>query len=377
MTHKEGKKIRIGVLTSPISASGIIPLSNLLNILSVQSQTLYLITGNEGYNYFKTNEHIITLGIDHVGEKNFVLRILKHIYLQIRVSFTLIKIIKKCDIWIFFLGGETMVFSMLTAKLFRKNVLLLFGASQVKMSYNDKFAVFWLKILTAIDCVLCDKIILYSKNLIKEWYLDRWENKIVFAHEHIIDPQKFKIVKQYYERDKIVGFIGRLSQEKGILNLILAIDLILRDRKDVKFLIIGDGSLHKEIEQNIDRKNLQSYVKIEGWISHDNLPLYLNQLLLLVLPSYTEGLPNIMLEALSCGTPVLATPVGAIPDIIKDGETGFIIRDNSPECIAENIIRAMSSKDLGKITENGRWFVEENFTFERTMESWKNLINTL
>jgi len=377
MTHKEENKIRIGVLTSPISASGIIPLSNLLNILSVQSQTLFLVTGNEGYQFFKKNKHIIIRGIDHASEKNFVLRIFKYCYLHIRISLALIKIVNKCDIWIFFLGGENMVFSILIAKLFRKKVFLLFGASSVKMYHGDNFSVAWLKILAAFNCVLSDKIILYSRNMIKEWHFERWENKIEIAHEHIIDLQKFSIVNQYNGRDSLIGFIGRLSEEKGILNLILAVDLIVKDRKDISFLIIGDGPLRKEIEQYIDQKNLHSYVKLEGWLSHHSLPLYLNQLQLLVIPSYTEGLPNIMLEALSCGTPVLVTPVGVMPDIIRDGETGFIMKDNSPECIAENIFRVLSSPDLGKVTINGRWIVEKNFTFERTSQIWKNLINNL
>ena len=84
-----------------------------------------------------------------------------------------------------------------------------------------------------------------------------------------------------------------------------------------------------------------------------------------------------MLEAMACGTPVLATPVGAIPDVIIDGKTGFIMENNSPECIAENVIRALASQDLERIAENGRRFVEENFTFEKTVENWRRILQEI
>jgi glycosyltransferase involved in cell wall biosynthesis len=142
-------------------------------------------------------------------------------------------------------------------------------------------------------------------------------------------------------------------------------------------LIGGDGELKESIEASLQEQGVTARVELPGWISHDDLPSYLNQLRLLVLPSYTEGLPNIMLEAMACGTPVLATPVGAIPDVIIDGKTGFIMENNSPECIAENVIRALNSPDLERIAEDGRRFVEENFTFEKTVENWKEILQSI
>ena len=135
--------------------------------------------------------------------------------------------------------------------------------------------------------------------------------------------------------------------------------------------------MKESIEASLQEGDISARVDLPGWISHNDLPRYLNQLRLLVLPSYTEGLPNIMLEAMACGTPVLATSVGAVPDVIIDGKTGFIMENNSPECIAENVVRALEHPDLEQIAEAGRRFVEENFTFERVVERWKEVLDEI
>ena len=145
-------------------------------------------------------------------------------------------------------------------------------------------------------------------------------------------------------------------------------------RDDISFAIGGDGPLQSRVKELVNKANLNNRVRFVGWIPHDELPGYLNELKLLVLPSYTEGLPNIMLEAMACGTPVLATAVGAIPDVVKDNETGFIMENNSPDCIARNIIRALSHPNLEQIAENARALVEKEYNFEAAIKGYENIL---
>jgi len=84
-----------------------------------------------------------------------------------------------------------------------------------------------------------------------------------------------------------------------------------------------------------------------------------------------------MLEAMACGTPVLATSVGMIPEVIADGETGFIMENNSPGCIAQNVTRALNSPKLERVAKNGRQLIVENFTFETTVLRWQKIFDEL
>jgi len=84
-----------------------------------------------------------------------------------------------------------------------------------------------------------------------------------------------------------------------------------------------------------------------------------------------------MLEAMTCGVPVLAAPVGAIPDVIKNGETGFIMEDNSPECIARNVMRALSHPNLEEITKNAHALIKNEYTYEAAVEKYRNILTTL
>ena len=371
-------KPNIGILTFPISESGNIPLSNLVDILHPPSDSLHLITGNDGYVFFKDDQRLHVYGVPHSAEGNTFKRVLKYFYAQVSISYKLLKITKNVDILIFFIGGDTIVLPMLIAKLFRKKVFIAFAGSSVHTHQFIGDRLFkLLAILSKINCFLSDGIILYSKNLINEFHLEKHRNKIFIAREHHLDLNEFNIKKSYAERENLLGYIGRFSEEKGILNLINAIPQILSIRDDIKFILIGDGTVRSKIEKFLSDNKLYDTVKIEGWVSHDKLPDYLNELKLIVLPSYTEGLPNVLLEAMACNTPVLATSIGAIPDIIKDDENGFLMENNSPECIALNIDRVFNHPDLVSIADNTGNLVKKEFTFEATMKRYSDILGEI
>lgn len=370
------KKLTAGVVTSAQLDASTTPVLNLINILSYFTNKIHLITLR--HYSFKDNHKIYIYKIHYKIGSNIFLKILKSIYLQLKISFKIAKVSKNVDYWIFFIGGSTLILPALTVQLLRKKVVLVLPSSYTRMAKVVNNPLYKLiELSEKINFIISNKIILYSPNLIKEYDLEKYSHKILISHRHFLNFDKFKIIKKFNERDYLIGYIGRLSGEKGVMNFIEAIPEILKKRSDIKFIIEGDGELRDKIEAYLNQEKLNDKVKLTGWIQQYHLPEKLNELKLLVLPSYTEGLPNIMLEAMACGTPVLATHVGAIPDIIEDCKTGFILENNSPECIANNVIRCLEYSNSDEIVRKARQLVEKEFVFEAAVEKYKNILLTI
>lgn len=369
------EQIRIGVCTAPTEQASVAPISNLIKILKSITKSLVIITGNASYDYFKSDNGVLCYDNGHPIEKSRAKRIFNYLHAQFRSSLLILNQRNEVDIWVFFMGGEREFIPILTAKLLKKPTILILTGSIVKTATYSRDPFFLpIKLLNRITCNLVNVLILYSPYFLSETGSQQHKNKVFYAHEHFLNFERFKLITPLDKRSCLIGYIGRLSGEKGVLNFIHAIPYILDKQKRARVEIGGDGPMKVEIETYLENSGLKDRVNLAGWITHNDLPEYLNRLQLLVLPSYTEGLPNIVLEAMACGTPVLVTPVGMIPDIVKDGVTGFIMENNSPECIAKNVIRALNYPDLSHIAENGRTFVNNNYTFEKTVDNWKLLL---
>jgi len=375
----EEKQIDIGILTFPIGKSGIVPLSNLISIMSSISRELHVVTGGAGYtpNAYGNNVHFYEIKHKETARGIFG-RIMNYFQTQVAISCRIINLTRKVDLWILSIGGEGMLLPILTAKLLRKVVIIVSAGSgfRVSIAQKDKLAGM-LGILQQISYRLSDRIILYSERIIHELNLQQLSRKISVAPRHFLDFTKFTILKPLNERNAIIGYIGSLNEAKGVVGLLEAIPLILKENNRVNFLIGGAGVLETRIKNDLKEKRLDDKVKFTGWIPHEKVPDFLNELILLVLPSETEGLPNIILEAMACGTPVLSTPVGAVPDVITDGETGFLMENSSPECIAENIIKTLNHASLDRIAYNAGTLVKARFSYANALERYKKILAEL
>src|SRR5262249_26187231 len=131
----------------------------------------------------------------------------------------------------------------------------------------------------------------------------------------------------------IVVAAGRLSPAKGFADLIDAARLVCDANAHVCFAIFGEGWLHNELQCSVDELGLQERFVLPGF--RDDPERLLPWADLFVLPSYTEGLPNVVLEASAAAVPVVATAVGGTPEVVRDGETGYLVPPRDPETLAE------------------------------------------
>ncbi|MEM3063431.1 MAG: glycosyltransferase family 4 protein [Nitrososphaerota archaeon] len=371
------------VITAPFQNDAWTMLVNFLKVLKPLCNEIFLITGLPEKVILDRKIHLLNIRYD-TRKSSVFMKILKYVALQVVMACKTFQVLstggKKLNTVIFFLGA-TFLFPMLVTKFFKKKTLIV-STGSFSRSIKEVYMVGpifypFVMVLEKINYVLSNKIVCYSENLVWDLDLERYANKISIAPNHFLDFTKFKIEKEFNSRNNLIGYVGRLSEEKGIINFVRAIPEVLKQRPNLEFLIIGDGLLRETLEKFIERNRLDHKVKMLGWVSHETIPSYLNELKLLVLPSYTEGLPNVMLEAIACGAIVLATPVGAVPAIIKDGETGFLMEDNSPECIARNILKALNHPNLSEIINAAIKLVEIKYTFEKAVNRYKIILENV
>jgi len=173
-----------------------------------------------------------------------------------------------------------------------------------------------------------------------------------------------KLFKPAYSRDDYALFVGRLDYRKGIYDLMDAIN-ILKEYDDLKFRIIGKGPLYNYIINFIKNHGLNNKAEVLGFVDKDKLIELYQRAKFVILPSHYEGLPTTLLEAMSCGTPVIATAIGGNLDVIENNKNGILVPPNSPETLAREIIH-LNENDEYRIVigKNARYSIEQKYDWE-------------
>lgn len=175
---------------------------------------------------------------------------------------------------------------------------------------------------------------------------------------------------------KVIVGAGRFSPEKGFGVLVDAAAAICRDHPTAGIVLFGEGTLRPDLEQQVAKLGLMGRVVLPGFRS--DLDTLTSAADVVVLPSYTEGLPNIALEASAAGVPVVATAVGGTPEAVADRVNGFLVPPGDPTAIAGKVNELLRDPTLcAKFGAAGRERMREQFTFAAQAASYLRLLHTL
>jgi glycosyltransferase involved in cell wall biosynthesis len=195
-----------------------------------------------------------------------------------------------------------------------------------------------------------------------------------------VDESFFNFNRYKPENGKnYVMYAGRIDREKGLFDLLKCGEYLCKERSDVFFIIAGEGRDLHILKQKTKELNLQDKFIFLGQIGRDQIVKWYHKAKIFILPSYHEGLPTVLLEAMSCGLPVIATNVRGNRDLISTGENGILVPAHSPKKMAEAISSLIDDEVLrNDIGTNARNTIEKKYTWDiiskKILECYESLI---
>jgi len=339
-----------------------------------------LITGLTKYPSLKTKKFI-----EEFKEKIIVIAQLKR---NINLFFDLVAFIKlyllfrnkKFDI-VHTHTAKAGILARLAAYLGHKSIIIhtlhchnFYGYFNPFFSYIivliERFMAFFTDIIT----VLTE---LEKKDLLK--FKIAKENKIKviypgleFEEVSYIDKEKTKKLFNFKTDEKLVGMVGRLEPVKGAKYFIMAGSELAKENKIVKFLLVGEGSQRKKLESLVKHLGLLERFIFLGW--QEEISKIISILDILVLPSLNEAVGLVLLEAQSQGVPIVATRVGGIPEVVKEGQTAILVPpyDISKLVAAIGDLLEDREKYLSFSLQAKKW-VKEKFSTQKMIGDFLNL----
>lgn len=302
----------------------------------------------------------------------------------IKSFFTMIKVLSKNKISIVHIhmsekGSFFRKFIvLLISKIYKKKVIVhLHGADFKEFFYDSNNIV---KGMIKYLFKKSDRVIVLGKSwdeYIKS--IDKSIKTIILANS--VEYPKEIVINNRTEIN--VLFLSVLIKRKGIFDLVKAIEILINNGKingiDLKIIIAGTGKEEEEMKSIIKNLDLEKYFLFMGWVDNEKKIELIKNSQILILPSYNEGLPMAILEAMSYGMPIITTDVGSIKDAVIDGHNGFMTQPGDINKLVLSMEKLILNYDTWQqFSNNSKKTIEENFNinnyFKKVEQIYKSLI---
>lgn len=222
---------------------------------------------------------------------------------------------------------------------------------------------------------------IFSTSYTMKSEIKKYTSKEIKVVHFGIDTSVFKpaqIETVFKKDDIVIGTVKSLEHNYGIEYLISAFSLLVEKYPalSLKLLIVGGGSMKVALKEYAVEKKVDERTVFTGPVPFSEVPSYQNMLDIAVFPSVSESFGVSVLESSACEKPVVVSNVGGLPEVVKDGETGFIVEGQNPSQIAEAIEKLLFNKSLREqLGKNGRKRVMEDYNFSDNVNQMVEIYN--
>jgi len=209
-------------------------------------------------------------------------------------------------------------------------------------------------------------------------------SKNVFNIPQGVQSNTFKLIankvreKYKLEDNKLLLFVGRFVPLKNLDFLMTAFKELVKERKNSTLLLVGEGPLEKHVQAWVRKLKLEEHVIFTGRVENEKLPQYYSAADIFVMISTYENFSNAILEAMSCGLPIVATKVGGIPMQVKDGENGFLVESANIKQFKEAIITLLDNDSLAiEMGRRNRELVKKKYSWSKSAKKLKEIYESI
>ena len=205
--------------------------------------------------------------------------------------------------------------------------------------------------------------------------------KEIYVYPMGIDTSEFspeirdsKIRKELRIEGECLLFVGSCVEEKGIRFLIEAMPTIIREYPKAKLIVVGEGNIKSDMIKLSEKLLVKDSIIFTGIIANNQLPEYYTNADLFILPSFSEGFPVSLMEAMSCGCIPICSDIHIFKSVLEEGKTGFIVELKSSKSISDKVISALKSKEIEKIRNEVRSYAVENFDWSIVSKNYESIL---